>query len=170
MRSCHGADKERSMCESPAMIPTVPVLSNPYMLVPDEHLAQSFVKFPRNNTPNLLSLVRHLHRLALWSNRHVRRRLLRRNSKLLVLKLCETNVANRDIAHFFEAVEAREDGFQVVAGDVRGDVLQKERLVGAHVFVGHGGGAGLDGAGLVFGGGGEGRCFGGFFGEFALWG
>lgn len=103
----------------------------------------------RNNL--LLPLVRDLHRLALCANRGIRRRLLRGNGKLLILKLGKGHGPDRHQTHFLETLEALEYGCEVVLVDVAGNVLQEERLVGSHVFVGHSCRSGFGGARLLGG-------------------
>jgi hypothetical protein len=72
---------------------------------------------------NLLPLVRDFHGLALSTDRSVRRRFLCCDRELLVLEL------------------GKRDGREVILVDVARDVLQEQRLVRAHVFVGDCGGS-----------------------------
>jgi hypothetical protein len=98
---------------------------------------------------NLLPLVCDLHGLALRANRCIRRCLLRRDGKLLVFELGKGHGPDRHEAHFLEALEALEYRREVVFVDVARDVLQEERLVRPHVFVGDHGGACFGGARLL---------------------
>jgi hypothetical protein len=89
---------------------------------------------------NLLPLVRDFHGLAVGADRCVRCRFLGCDRELLVRELGKRHGPDRDEADFLETFEAVEDGREVVLLDVAGDVLQEQRLVRAHVFVGDGGG------------------------------
>jgi hypothetical protein len=112
----------------------------------------SFISHTRKSRRNnLLPLVRDLHCLALCTNRCVRRRLLRRNRKLLVLELGKGHGPDRNQTDFLEALEALEDGREVVLVDVARDILEEQRLVGSHIFVGNCGGPCLCGAGFLCG-------------------
>jgi hypothetical protein len=71
----------------------------------------------------LLTLVRNLHSFALCADGCIRCRLLGRNSKLLVLEFGKSHGPDGHQAHFLEALEAVEDGCEVVLVHVAGDVL-----------------------------------------------
>jgi len=118
--------------------------------------------------PNLLSLVRDLHRLVVCTNRHICSTILGRNCELLVFKLCEANRPDLDISNFLEAVETLENRRQVLLGDICRDILQEKSLVWSDVLVGYGGSSCLDGSRLVFGNSWGSLLLVGLLGEFPL--
>jgi hypothetical protein len=101
---------------------------------------------------NLLPLVCNLHGLAFCADWCISCRLFGRDCELLVLELGKGHRPDRHKAHFLEALEALENCREVVFVDIAGDVLEEERLVRPHVFVGDNCCSRLCCAGLLGGG------------------
>ena len=117
----------------------------------------------------LLTLVGDLDGLVVRSDWHVRSSLLGCDSKLLVLKLNESDVLDSEEPNFPESLKTIEYGSEIFLLDTCGNVLHDQGLVGADIFIWNSSGTSLDRLGLVDGSLGKSLGLAGFFSEFAFY-